>query len=75
MDDNSSIRIYVNKIDNRTKASIQTGCYLKFLTPDTMKLFGSTKIKTIKNENGENVPDLEISEVVSVHCNVVNNNY
>ena len=75
MDDNSSIRIYVNKIDNRTKASIQTGFYLKFLTPDTMKLFGSTKIKTIKNENGENVPDLEISEVVSVHCNVVNNNY
>ena len=37
-----------------------------------MKLLGSTKCKITKYENGENVPDLEISEVVLIHCNVVN---
>ena len=40
-----------------------------------MKLFGSTTIKITKNENGENVRCLEISEVVLIHCNVVNNSY
>ena len=40
-----------------------------------MKLLGSTKSKTTKNENGENVPNLEVTEVVLVHCNIVNNNY
>ena len=29
-----------------------------------MKLLGSTKSKITKNENSENVPDLEITEVV-----------
>ena len=40
-----------------------------------MKLLGSTKIEITKNENGENEPHLEITEVVLVHCNIVNNNY
>ena len=40
-----------------------------------MKLLGSTKIKIRKNENGENVPSLETTEVVFVHCNVINNSY
>ena len=40
-----------------------------------MKLLGSTKSKIIKDENDENVPYLEITEVVLVHCNIVNNNY
>ena len=40
-----------------------------------MKLFGSTKSKITKNENGENAPNLEIAEVVLVHCNIANNNY
>ena len=35
-----------------------------------MKLFGSTKSKTIKLENGVNVPHLEITDVVLVHCNI-----
>ena len=38
-----------------------------------MKLLGSTKSKRKKDENGKNVPYLEITEVVLVHCNVVNN--
>ena len=40
-----------------------------------MKLLGSTKSKINKNENGENVPYLEITEVVLIYCNVVNNSY
>ena len=40
-----------------------------------MKLLGSTKNKITKDKNGENVPHLEITEVVFVHCNMVNNDY
>ena len=40
-----------------------------------MKLLGSTKSKITENKNGENVPHLEITEVVLVHCNIANNNY
>ena len=40
-----------------------------------MKLLGSTKNKITKNENGENVPHLEIIEVVLVYCNIVDNDY
>ena len=45
------------------------------LTPKTMKLLGSTENKIAKNKNGENVPQFEITEVVLVHCNIVNNDY
>ena len=40
-----------------------------------MKLLGSTKNKITKDKNGENLPHLEITEVVLVHCNMVNNDY
>ena len=40
-----------------------------------MKLLGSTQSKITKNENGENVPYLEITEVILIHYNFVNNNY
>ena len=40
-----------------------------------MKLIGSTKSKITKDKNGENVPDLEITEVVLVRCDIVSNNY
>ena len=43
--------------------------------PETMKLLGSTKSKITKDENGENVSHLEITEVVLMHCNIVNNDY
>ena len=43
--------------------------------PETMKLLGSTKNKITKNKIDENVPHLEIIEVVLVHCNMVNNDY
>ena len=40
-----------------------------------MKLLGSTENKITKDKNGENVPYLEITEVILVHCNIVNNDY
>ena len=40
-----------------------------------MKLLGSTKSKISKNENGDNVPYLEVTEVVLMHCNIINNSY
>ena len=72
---NSSIKIYVNKIENRIKFKIERGYYLDLLTPETMELLGSTKSKITKGENGENVPRLETTKVVLMHCNIVNNNY
>ena len=40
-----------------------------------MKLLGSTKNKITRDKNGENVPHLEITEVVLIHYNIVNNDY
>ena len=40
-----------------------------------MKLLGSTGNKISKNKNGENVPHLKITEIVLVHCDIVNNDY
>ena len=58
--DNPLIRIYVNKIENRISFKIKTGYYLEILTTQTMKLLESATSKIIKDENGENVPHLEI---------------
>ena len=40
-----------------------------------MKLLVSTKNKINKDKNSKNVPHLEVTEVVLVHCNIVNNDY
>ena len=40
-----------------------------------MKLLGSTKNKITKDKNSENVPHLEITEVVLVYCDIANNDY
>ena len=64
--DNPSIRISVNKTENRFTFKIKTGYYLEILTPETMKLLGSTEKKITKDKNGEDVPYLEITEVVLV---------
>ena len=40
-----------------------------------MKLLGGTENKITKDKNGENVEHLEITEVVLVHCDIVNNDY
>ena len=72
---NLSIRIYVSKTENRIIFAIKTGYYLELLTPETMKLLGSTESKITENENGKSLLHLEITELVLVHCNIVNNDY
>ena len=73
--DKPSVEIYVNKIENRVTFKIKDGYSLELLTPETMKLLGSTENKITRDKNGENVPHLEIAEVVLVHCDIVNNGY
>ena len=65
----------MNKIENRITFKIKDGYSLELLTKETMKLLGSAENKITTDKNGENVPHLEITEVVLVHCNMVNNDY
>ena len=67
--------IYSNRTKNRIVFKIKTGYKLELLSPETMKLLGSTKKDIDHNKNEEDMPKLESVEVVLVYCNVVNNNY
>ena len=87
--DKPSVKIYVNKMENRIIFKIKDGQNLENritfkiknwqslerVTPKTMKLLGSTENKITKDRNVENVPHLVITEVVLVHCNIVSNDY
>ena len=73
--DKPSVQIYVNKIENRVTFKFKDEYSLELLTPETMKLLGSTENKITKDKNGEYVPHLEITELELVHCNNVNNDY
>ena len=54
---------------------IKDGYKLELQTPETMKLHGRTKKLIYKTKNGENVPSLEVVEVVLVQYNLVDNQY
>ena len=73
--DEPSIEIFVSKNENRITFKIKNGYYLELLTPETMKLLGSTESKITGEKNGENVPHLEVVQVVLIHCNIVDNSY
>ena len=62
--DNASVRIYLNKIENRIVFKIITEHYLELLTSETMGLFGSAENKTTRDKNGKNVSHLEITKVI-----------
>ena len=49
--DDPSIEIYVNKIENRVTFKIENGYHLELLTPETIKLLGSTESKITKEDN------------------------
>ena len=72
---NPSIRRHANKIENKITFRRKTGHHLELLIPETRKLLGITKIKINKIKNGENVPHLEITEVVLIYCNIVKIDY
>ena len=73
--ENPPVENYPNNIKNRIVFKIKTSYKLELLTPETMRLLGSTKKDVDSDKNSENVPKLESVEVVLVHCNLVNNNY
>ena len=62
-------------MENIITFKIKTGYYLEILSPETMKLLGSPESKIAKEENGESLPHLEITEAVLFHYNIVDNNY
>ena len=53
-------------MENRITFEIKTGYYLELLTPKTTRLLGSAKCKITKNENGEKLLHLEITEVIAI---------
>ena len=73
--DKPSVQIYVNKSESRVTFKIKNGYSLELLTLVTIKLLGSTENEITKDKNSENVPHLEITEVVLVYCNIANNDY
>ena len=72
--DNPPVQIYVNKIKTRIVFIIKTAYKLKLLSPETMKLVGSSKKDVDQDKDREDVPKLESVEVVLVHCNLNNKN-
>ena len=74
---NPLIQIYINKTNNRLTFKIKEGNKLELQTPEIMKFFRSKKKKKLidKAKNGENVPSLELVEVVLVRWNLVVNQH
>ena len=69
------IHIYINIINNRLLFKTKDGYKLELKTPETMKLFCSTKKLIDKTKIGDKVPSLDVFEVVLVQCNLVDNQY
>ena len=60
------IHVYINKVNNRLVLKIKVWYKSELQTPETVKLFGSTKQLIGQTKNGENAPRLEVVEVVLV---------
>ena len=62
-------------MNNRLVIRITDGYKLQLETPETMKLFRSTKKLIDKTKNAEKVSSLEVVEVILVQCNSLDNQY
>ena len=71
--ENPPIQIYPNKNKNRIVFKTKTGYKLELLTPETIKLFGSTKKDVDSDKIVKMYQKLESVEVVLVHCNLFKN--
>ena len=69
------MQIYTNKIKSRIIFEIKTGYKLALLSPEPIKLLGSTKKVVDQDKDKEDLSKLEFAEVASVHYNLGNNNY
>ena len=70
---NPPIHVYIYRINNRWLFKIKDGYRLELQLFEAMTLFGSLRKWMDKTKNGENVPGLEIVELVLVQCNLVDN--
>ena len=75
MKEDLPIEIYPNKIKNKIVYKVKAGYKLELLTPETMKLLGSTKKDVDANKSGEIVPKLESVEGFLAHCNLLKSDY
>ena len=73
MSTNPLTPIYINRINNRLVFKLNDRYNLELQTPETMKIFGSTKKIRDKTNNRENVPTLVVVEVVLVQYNILDN--
>ena len=71
----SPIHVYINRVNNKLVFTIKDEYKLELPTPETMKLFDSTKKLIDKPKNRKNMLSLEGGEVVLVLCNLVDNQY
>ena len=72
---NPPIKTFIRKIKRYVVFKIKTSYNLVLLSEETMRLLGSTEKVVAKEKNSENVPKLEIVDVILMHCSVLNNNY
>ena len=75
LDDKPPIQIYVNIIQRRVEFKIETGYCLELLTHEAKELHRSSERRTTKDKNVENEPQLKSTEVLLIHCNIVNSQY
>ena len=73
--ENPPVHIFVKKVKNRSVFKVKTGCKLELLSKETIQLLGSSKKDVDQNKDGEAGPKLEFLDVVSVHTNLISNNY
>ena len=72
---NPPVQIYPNKLKNRTVFKIKTGYKLELLTPETMKLLGSTKkkmlIKTKMEKLYQNQNMLKLFQCIAISSKMI----
>ena len=69
------MQIYTNKIKSRIVFETKTSYKLALLSPETIKLLGSTKKVVDRDKDREDLSKLGSVDVVLVHYNLGNNNY
>ena len=63
--------IYVNKIEDKTTFNLKTGYCLELLMHKTIILLENNKSEVTKDKNSENLPHLEITEVILFRYDIV----
>ena len=74
-DHKDDIKIYVNKTANRVTFKLKTGVILELMTPETQRFLGSSTNAITSEINGDLAPQMKSTDVVLVHCNLVNDDY